>query len=54
MILYHGTNVDFDIIDISKSNPYKDFGQDFYLTDIQEQAKNLAEKKPEYSVESLL
>mgnify|MGYP000009491858 CR=1 FL=1 len=45
MILYHGTNVDFDIIDISKSNPYKDFGQGFYLTDIQEQAKNLAEKK---------
>ena len=45
MILYYGTNVDFDIIDISKSNPYKDFGQGFYLTDIQEQAKNLAEKK---------
>ena len=32
MILYHGTNVDFQQIDIRKSNPYKDFGQGFYLT----------------------
>ena len=23
MTLYHGTNVDFDLIDIEKSNPYK-------------------------------
>jgi len=34
MILYHGTNIDFDTIDISKSSPYKDFGRGFYLTDI--------------------
>lgn len=45
MILYHGTNMDFDRIDIRKSNPYKDFGQGFHLTDIQEQARNLAAKK---------
>ncbi len=25
MILYHGTNQDFDVIDLEKSNPYKDF-----------------------------
>lgn len=29
-----GTNVDFDVIDLTKSNKYKDFGQGFYLTDI--------------------
>ena len=34
MKLYHGTNVDFDVIDLSKSNKYKDFGQGFYLTAI--------------------
>lgn len=29
MRLFHGTNVDFDKIDISKSNPWKDFGKGF-------------------------
>ncbi len=45
MILYHGTNIDFNIIDLSKSNKYKDFGQGFYLTDIRSQAEELAVKK---------
>jgi len=45
MILYHGTNVDFQQIDIRKSNLYKDFGQGFYLTDILVQAENMAAKK---------
>lgn len=45
MKLYHGTNADFDAIDLSKSNKYKDFGQGFYLTDIYQQAKELAAKK---------
>ncbi len=45
MILYHGTNMDFDVIDISKSSPYKDFGRGFYLTDIRQQAEEMAEKK---------
>ena len=30
MKLYHGTNTDFDVIDLAKSNKYKDFGQGFY------------------------
>ena len=34
MRLYHGTNVDFDVIDLTRSNKYKDFGQGLYLTDI--------------------
>ena len=45
MRLYHGTNVDFDVIDLTKSNKYKDFGQGFYLTDIRSQAEELAAKK---------
>lgn len=45
MILYHGTNACFDVIDLAKSNRYKDFGQGFYLTDIRSQAEDLAHKK---------
>lgn len=45
MKLYHGTNVDFDVIDLSKSNKYKDFGHGFYLTAIRKQAEQLAVKK---------
>ncbi len=45
MILYHGTNIDFDRTDIGKTKKYKDFGQGFYLTDIKTQAEELAEKK---------
>ena len=47
MKLYHGTNVDFDRIDIAKSKAYKDFGQGFYLTDIRNQAEDWAKKKAE-------
>ena len=45
MILYHGTNIDFNVIDLDQSNKYKDFGQGFYLTDIRSQAEELASKK---------
>ena len=45
MILYHGTNISFNEIDIEKSNSYKDFGKGFYLTDIKEQAERMAIKK---------
>ena len=45
MILYHGTNIDFVEIDLSRSNPYKDFGKGFYLTDIKIQAEELARKR---------
>ena len=33
MILYHGSNVDFDVIDLNKSKTNKDFGKGFYLSD---------------------
>jgi hypothetical protein len=45
MKLYHGTNVSFDEIDLTKTKPAKDFGQGFYLTDILSQAQELAKKK---------
>ena len=32
MILYHGTNMAFDAIDLNKSKPNKDFGKGFYLS----------------------
>lgn len=45
MKLYHGTNCNFELIDLTKSNKFKDFGQGFYLTDIRSQAEELATKK---------
>lgn len=45
MTLYHGTNVEFHRIDLSKSNRFKDFGQGFYLTDIRRQAVELSQKR---------
>lgn len=45
MILYHGTYILFDAIDLDKCRPFKDFGKGFYLTDIEEQAVNMAVKK---------
>ena len=32
MILYHGSNVMIDKIDLRRSKPYKDFGRGFYLS----------------------
>lgn len=45
MILYHGTNCDFSVIDLTKTKPYKDFGRGFYVTDIQQQAHDLARNR---------
>ena len=47
MILYHGSNVEFDKIDLLKSKPNKDFGQGFYLSDNYGQAMEMAETKVE-------
>lgn len=45
MILYHGTNQEFDTIDLSKSKPNKDFGQGFYLSADYDQAMAMAQTK---------
>ena len=38
MILYHGSNQDFNNVDLSKSKDRRDFGKGFYTTTIREQA----------------
>lgn len=42
MILYHGSNINIDEIDLNKCKKYKDFGQGFYCTSIKQQAKFMA------------
>ncbi len=42
MILYHGSSMAIDRIDLEKCRPYKDFGKGFYLTDIRHQAERMA------------
>ena len=38
MILYHGSNVIIENIDLTRSKPNKDFGKGFYLSSDEEQA----------------
>ncbi|MBQ8760599.1 MAG: DUF3990 domain-containing protein [Bacteroidales bacterium] len=45
MILYHGSNVAIDKIDLAKSKPNKDFGKGFYLSENKEQAIEMAKYK---------
>ena len=47
MKLYHGTNKDYDRIDLLKSKPNKDFGRGFYLSADYGQALNMAQVKVE-------
>lgn len=47
MTLYHGTNMDFETIDLMKSKPNKDFGKGFYLSPAYDQALNMAQIKTE-------
>jgi hypothetical protein len=42
LILYHGSNLDFDTIDLSKSKDKRDFGRGFYTTTLREQAEDWA------------
>ena len=42
IILYHGSNVHIETIDLTRCNPYKDFGQAFYLTADKVQAMDVA------------
>lgn len=47
MKLYHGTNMAFEQIDLTKSKPSKDFGKGFYLSADWQQAKELADARVE-------
>ena len=44
MILYHGSNIAIENIDLEKCKPYKDFGRGFYLTEIKTQAIQMANR----------
>lgn len=47
MILYHGSNISIDSIDLARCNKYKDFGKAFYLTTDPEQAMEVAKARAE-------
>ena len=49
MILYHGTTVNIDRIDLMKSKPNKDFGRAFYLSEDYNQALEMAQFKAEFA-----
>jgi hypothetical protein len=42
LILYHGSNQNFDRVDLSKSKNNRDFGIGFYTTTLREQAEDWA------------
>ncbi len=42
MILYHGSNMVIEHIDLDKSKPNKDFGKGFYLSESEMQAMEMA------------
>ena len=48
MILYHGSTIDIEKIDLTKSKPNKDFGKAFYLSVDKEQAMEMAQFKAEF------
>ena len=45
MILYHGSNLSIEQVDLNMSRPGKDFGRGFYLSAEKEQAIELAKSK---------
>ena len=46
--LYHGSNVKITKIDLTQCNPYKDFGQAFYLTADEDQAMDVAQARVDF------
>ena len=42
LILFHGSNYNFDTVDLSKSKDRRDFGRGFYTTTLSEQAEDWA------------
>ena len=42
MLLYHGSNILIENIDLTKCRNFKDFGRGFYLTTLLSQAKQMA------------
>jgi hypothetical protein len=44
MILYHGSNVEIERVDLAKCRPFKDFGKGFYTTIYPDQAETMAKR----------
>jgi hypothetical protein len=44
MIVYHGSNLEIDKIDLKKFRRFKDFGQGFYVTSLEEKAQRMAKR----------
>jgi len=44
MILFHGSNIEIEKIDLKKCNPFKDFGKGFYTSPVKEQAWKMAKR----------
>ena len=44
MILFHGSNLEIEQIDLNVCKPYKDFGRGFYTTEFEDQALNMAKR----------
>jgi hypothetical protein len=44
MKVYHGSDVRVDVIDLTKSKPSRDFGRGFYVTNIYQQAEEMANR----------
>ena len=49
MILYHGSTMDIERINLQKSKPNKDFGRAFYLSANYNQALEMAQIKAEFA-----
>ena len=47
LILYHGSNVLIENVELQKCRPYKDFGRGFYCTSIKSQAELMAKRVAE-------
>lgn len=48
MILYHGSNVQIDAIELWRCNRFKDFGQAFYLSADINQAEEIAQTRADF------
>ena len=44
MILYHGSNQEIERVDLGECKPFKDFGRGFYLTSLDGQAFDMANR----------
>ncbi|MDR0321545.1 MAG: DUF3990 domain-containing protein [Treponema sp.] len=44
MILYHGSNIEIEEIDLTRCRPFKDFEKGFYTTTLKEQAWTMAKR----------